>query len=95
MKMETPKKHHAHGMSNTLKQALSDENYLKALALFEKSQRNRLINRLYPEDYWHMTVYQQIIIMTDPTINSFNELRDIDPCDWDDINISDEDNYER
>ena len=33
--------------------------------------------------------------MTDPTINSFNKLRDIDPYDWDDINISDEDNYER
>lgn len=49
--METPKKHNAHGMSNTLKQALSDENYLKALAMFEKSQRTRLINRLYPEDY--------------------------------------------
>lgn len=28
--------------------------------------------------------------MTDPTINSFNKLRDIDPCDWDDINISDD-----
>lgn len=28
--------------------------------------------------------------MTDPTINSFNELHDIDPCDWDDINISDD-----
>ena len=49
--METPKKHHAHGMSNTLKQALSDENYLKALALFERAQKNRLINKLYPEDY--------------------------------------------
>lgn len=49
--METPKKHRAQDMSSTLKQALNDENYLKALALFEKSQRNRLINRLYPEDY--------------------------------------------
>ena len=49
--METPKKHPARGMSSTLKQALSDENYLKALALFEKAQRTRLINKLYPEDY--------------------------------------------
>lgn len=51
MKMETPKKHPARGTSNTLKQALNDENYLRALALMEKSQRNRLINKLYPEDY--------------------------------------------
>lgn len=51
MKMETPKKHPAQGMSNTLKQALNDENYLKALALFERAQKNRLINKLYPEDY--------------------------------------------
>lgn len=49
--METPKKHHVHGTSNTLKRALSDENYLKALAMMEKAQRNRLINKLYPEDY--------------------------------------------
>ena len=51
MKTETPKKRPAQGMSNTLKQALNDENYLKALALFERAQKNRLINKLYPEDY--------------------------------------------
>lgn len=49
--METPKKHHARGTSNTLKQALNDENYLRALALMEKAQKNRLINGLYPTDY--------------------------------------------
>lgn len=49
--METPNKHRAHGTSNTLKRALEDENFLKALALMEKSQRNRLINGLYPTDY--------------------------------------------
>lgn len=49
--METPNKQRAHGTSNTLKQALNDENYLRALAMMEKSQRNRLINKLYPEDY--------------------------------------------
>lgn len=49
--METPNKHRARGTSNTLKQALNDENYLRALAMMSKAQRNRLINRLYPEDY--------------------------------------------
>ena len=49
--METPKKHHAQDMSNTLKQALSDENYLKALALFEKTQRDMRIYGLYSEWY--------------------------------------------
>lgn len=28
--------------------------------------------------------------MTDPTVNGFDKLHDIDPCDWDDINISDD-----
>jgi len=51
MKTETPKKRSVHDMSNTLKQALNDENYLKALALMEKAQRTRLINGLYPTDY--------------------------------------------
>ncbi len=36
----------------------------------------------------NMTVYQQKIIMTDPTVNVFKH--DIDPCDWDDINITTE-----
>lgn len=49
--METPNKHRVHGTSNTLKQALNDENYLRALALMEKAQKNRLINGLYPTDY--------------------------------------------
>ena len=33
----------------------------------------------------NMTVYQQKIVMNDPTVNVFKH--DIDPCDWDDINI--------
>lgn len=35
--MENPNKHRVRGTSNTLKQALEDENYLKALALMEKA----------------------------------------------------------
>lgn len=31
--------------------------------------------------------------MNDPTVNTWNKKHDIEPCDWDDINISN-DNYE-
>lgn len=41
-----------------------------------------------------MTVYQQKILMNDPTVNTWNKKHDIEPCDWDDINISNN-NHER
>lgn len=48
--METPKKHNALGMLNTLKQALYDEAYLKALDIMTRAQKNTLNNGFYSEN---------------------------------------------
>lgn len=49
--METPKKQNAQSTSNTLKQALQNEDYLKAQELMSRHQKIRLENGLYPTDY--------------------------------------------
>ena len=45
--METPKKHRAQGTFTTLKDALNNENYLRALELIERAQKNSLKNGFY------------------------------------------------
>lgn len=45
--METPKKHNAQNTSNTLKQALENEAYLKALEVIERAYKNAVKNGLY------------------------------------------------
>ena len=62
--METPKKQNAQCTSSTLKQALQDEAYLRALEMME-----RIENTAYKNGYYGS----------------------IDPCDWDDINPSKDD----
>ena len=47
MKMETPDKHLAHDTSNTLKRALSDSNYLKAMDKIVTACRNAIKRGLY------------------------------------------------
>jgi len=49
--MENPNKSRAQHTSSTLKSALNDETYLKALALMEKIEKNALANGLYDTDY--------------------------------------------
>ena len=49
--METPKKHPAHDMSNTLKSALQDEAYLKAQELMINAHKHAMENGLYSTDY--------------------------------------------
>jgi hypothetical protein len=51
MKTETPKKHRAQDMSNTLKSALQDEAYLKAMDLLIRAHKNAIKNGLYSTDY--------------------------------------------
>ena len=47
MKMETPNKHNAQDMSNTLKRALNDSNYLKAMDKIVTACRNAIKRGLY------------------------------------------------
>lgn len=49
--METPKKLNAQCTSSTLKQALQDKAFLRALELLENHQKIRLNKGLYPTDY--------------------------------------------
>ena len=51
MKMETPNKHLAQGSLNTLKKALQDENYIKAMNLMIRAHKNAIKNGLYSTDY--------------------------------------------
>lgn len=62
--METPNKQNARNTSNTLKQHLQNEAYLRALEMME-----RIENTAYKNGYYGS----------------------IDPCDWDDINPSKDD----
>ena len=48
--METPKKLNAQCMSSTLKQALQDEDYLRALAVMERLENNAYKNGCYGDD---------------------------------------------
>ena len=45
--METPDKHLAHNTSNTLKRALNDSNYLKAMDKIVTACRNAIKRGLY------------------------------------------------
>jgi len=47
MKMETPNKHNAQDMSNTLKRALNDNNYLRAMEKIVTAYKNAIKNGLY------------------------------------------------
>ena len=47
MKMETPNKHSVRDTLNTLKKALSDPNYLKALEKMINAHKNAIKNGLY------------------------------------------------
>lgn len=47
MKMETPNKHPVQGMSNTLKRALNDNNYLRAMEKIITAYKNAIKNGLY------------------------------------------------
>ena len=47
MKMETPNEHNAQDMSNTLKRALNDSNYLKAMEKIVTAYKNAIKNGLY------------------------------------------------
>ncbi|WP_279148479.1 hypothetical protein [Segatella bryantii] len=51
MKMETPNKYLAQGSLNTLKKALQDENYIKAMDLMIRAHKNAIKNGLYSTDY--------------------------------------------
>lgn len=46
-KMETPNKHNVRATSNTLKKALTDSNYVKALEKMIKVYKNAIKNGLY------------------------------------------------
>ena len=48
--METPKKQNAHGTSNTLKQALQNEDYLKAMKLMERIEKDAYKNGYYGDE---------------------------------------------
>lgn len=48
--METPKKLNAQCTSSTLKQALQDEAYLRALAMMERIEKNSYENGCYGYD---------------------------------------------
>lgn len=45
--METPNKHPVQGMSNTLKRALNDNNYLRAMEKIITAYKNAIKNGLY------------------------------------------------
>ena len=47
MKMETPKKHNAQDTSNTLKRALQNENYTKAMKVMIRAYKNAIKNGLF------------------------------------------------
>lgn len=49
--METPKPQRARGMSNTLKRALQNENYVKAMTVMIRAYKNAIKNGLYSTDY--------------------------------------------
>lgn len=49
--METPKKHNVQNTSSTLRQALENEAYLRALELMHRAEQNALRNGLYCIDY--------------------------------------------
>lgn len=49
--METPKKQNAQDTSNTLKKFLQDEDFLRALELIERAEKNSLKNGFYLIDY--------------------------------------------
>ena len=48
--MDTPKKQNVQGTLSTLKQALQDEAYLKALAVMERLENNAYKNGFYGDD---------------------------------------------
>lgn len=48
--MDTPKKQNVQGTLNTLKQALQDEAYLRALAVMERLENNAYRNGCYGDD---------------------------------------------
>ena len=48
--METPKKPNVHNTSNTLKQLLQDEAYLKAMEIIEQAEKNAYKNGCYGDD---------------------------------------------
>ena len=50
MKMENPNKQNARNTSNTLKQLLQDEAYLRALEIVERSERFAYKNRCYGDN---------------------------------------------
>jgi hypothetical protein len=51
MKMETPKQNNAQDTSNTLKRALQNENYIKAMKVMIRAHKNAIKNGLYSTDY--------------------------------------------
>lgn len=48
--METPNKQNARNTSNTLKRALQDEAYLKALEMMERMEKNAYKNGCYGDE---------------------------------------------
>lgn len=47
MKMETPKKHNAQDTSNTLKRALQNESFIKAMKVMLQAHKNAIKNGLF------------------------------------------------
>ena len=64
MKMETPNKYLAQGSLNTLKKALQDENYIKAMNLMIQAHKNAIKNGLYSTDYEWQYINKKYLWMT-------------------------------